>query len=82
MRSFGGKGSQMLTDSLTELINDKVDCRTAWATPGLLANNQEFILGGLINHYFNLGQELWSLKNWHIFLEINGKWMTIQGVNK
>ena len=44
---------------------------------------QEFILEGLkIYHSFNLGQKNWSLKKLAYFLEINGKWLIIQGVKK
>ena len=42
---------------------------------------QEFILGGLIIHHsLTLGQEIWPLKKIAIVLEINGKWLIIQGV--
>ena len=43
IRSFGGKGS--LTESINEWINDKGDCRTAPATPGLLVFKTTNILG-------------------------------------
>ena len=42
---------------------------------------QEFILGGsIIYHSFTLIQQIWPLKKLPLFLEINGKWLIIQGV--
>ena len=44
---------------------------------------QEFILRGLnIYNFFTLGKEIWPFKNLHVFLEINVKWLFIQGVKK
>ena len=44
---------------------------------------QEFRLGGLIiYHSFTLSEQICPLKEFAIFLEINVKWLFIQGVKK